>query len=53
VMIPVFLLLILPGWFIARYLFRRARKMQLARWPKPGTTSDSSQDSNKPNPEKR
>ena len=41
VMIPVFLLLILPGWFIARYVFRRARKRQRARGPKPETTSDS------------
>lgn len=38
VMIPVFLLLLLPGWFVARYLFRRARKMQLARAPKPAAS---------------
>jgi hypothetical protein len=45
VMIPVFLLLILPGWFIARYVFRRARKMLLARGPKPAIPSDSEPDS--------
>jgi hypothetical protein len=45
VMIPVFLLLILPGWFIARYVFRRARKRQRARVSKPETTSDSEPDS--------
>jgi hypothetical protein len=45
VMIPVFLLLILPGWFIARYVFRRARKMLLARGPKPAIPSDSQPDS--------
>lgn len=35
VMIPVFLLLLLPAWFVARYVFRRARKMQLLRRPTP------------------
>jgi hypothetical protein len=44
VMIPVFLLVFLPGWFIARFVFRRARKMQLARGPKPETPSDSQPD---------
>lgn len=44
VMIPVFLLLFLPGWFIARYIFRRARKMQRTRRPAPGATSDSQAD---------
>ena len=44
VMIPVFLLLFLPGWFIARYVFRRARKMQRARRPEPEATSDSQAD---------
>lgn len=41
VMIPIFILLILPGWLLARFLFRRARKMQLARAPKPAHVSDS------------
>lgn len=31
VMIPIFLLLILPGWWLARYFLRRARKSQAAR----------------------
>jgi len=31
VMIPVMLLLILPGWFIARFALRHTRKMQLSR----------------------
>ena len=44
VMIPVFLLLFLPGWFIARYVFRRARKMQRARRPEPEATSGSQAD---------
>lgn len=39
VMIPVFILVILPGWLIGRFVFRRIRKMNAAR-PKPTTTSD-------------
>jgi hypothetical protein len=41
VMIPIFLLLILPGWFITRYLVRRARKTQFAREAGPDAISDS------------
>jgi hypothetical protein len=40
VMIPIFILLILPGWFLARFGLRRARKMQLAREPKSNSHSD-------------
>jgi hypothetical protein len=39
VMIPIFILILLPGWFILRYFVRRARKMQLARAPKPAAVS--------------
>ncbi len=46
VMIPIFILVILPGWFLARFVFRRARKMQFSGGaPKPATPSDSSPDS--------
>ena len=31
VMIPITLLIILPGWILTRYALRRAKKMQLAR----------------------
>jgi hypothetical protein len=31
VMIPILILVLLPGWLIARFLFRRARKMQFTR----------------------
>jgi hypothetical protein len=41
VMVPIFILLILPGWLLARFVFRRARKMQLARAPRRDATSDS------------
>jgi hypothetical protein len=44
VMIPIFILLILPGWLLTRYFLRRARKMQFARGPKPGAISDSQPD---------
>ena len=44
VMIPIFILLILPGWLLMRYFLRRARKMQFARGPKPGAISDSQPD---------
>lgn len=39
VLIPIFILIILPGWLIARYVFRRAMRMQRARVPKPEPTS--------------
>jgi hypothetical protein len=39
VMIPILLLLILPGFLVARYVLRRARNMQLARAPQQGTPS--------------
>lgn len=44
VMIPIFLLVILPGWFLARFVLRRTRKMQFARVPKPNAISDSQPD---------
>jgi hypothetical protein len=44
VMIPIFLLIILPGWFILRYFVRRARKIQLLRAPKAATVSDENID---------
>lgn len=44
VMIPISLLIILPGWLLMRYLLRRARKMQFARGPKPAAISDSQPD---------
>jgi len=44
VMVPIFILIILPGWLITRYSFRRARKMQFARQPVPATISDSQSD---------
>ena len=37
VMIPVFLLIILPGYLIARHLLRRARTMRRRREPNPQT----------------
>jgi uncharacterized membrane protein YdfJ with MMPL/SSD domain len=45
VMIPVFILIILPGWFLARFFLRRARKTRLARRPKPDSPVDSQSDS--------
>ena len=44
VMIPIFILVILPGWFLARFGLRRARKMQLVREPKSDSRSDSQPD---------
>ena len=41
VMIPILILVILPGWFLARLLFRRTRKMRLAREPGSESRSDS------------
>jgi uncharacterized protein DUF4349 len=41
VMIPIFLLVILPGWLLTRYFLHRARKMQLARTPKPDNILDT------------
>lgn len=45
VMIPILILVILPGWFIARFVFRRTRKMRRAREPKSASSSDSPADS--------
>jgi len=42
VMIPVFLLIILPGYFIARYFWRRAQKTR--RRLEPETTTDQTND---------
>ena len=44
VMVPIFILIILPGWFLARFVLRRTRRMQLARGPKPDAISDSQPD---------
>jgi Flp pilus assembly protein TadB len=44
VMIPLLLLVILPGWFLARFLLRRTRRMQLTREPKPEATSAAQPD---------
>jgi len=41
VMIPVFLLIILPGYLIARYFWRRAQKTRKRRAPYPSGTSAS------------
>lgn len=38
-MMPILLLLILPGWLLARYFLRRARKSQAARAPHPDSSS--------------
>lgn len=40
VVIPIFLLIILPGWLLARYVFRRVRRMRVVSGPKPAATSD-------------
>jgi len=46
VMIPILVLVILPGWFLTRFALRRSRKMQLIRRaPKTDSPSDSSSDS--------
>lgn len=45
VMVPIFLLVILPGYFITRYFLRRARKMQAARETIPDSPSTSAQQS--------
>jgi hypothetical protein len=41
VMIPIFILIILPAWLLTRYVLSRTRKMQFARGPKPDAISDS------------
>lgn len=41
VMIPIFILVILPGWLLARYVLRRTRKMRLGRSHKADTILDS------------
>lgn len=45
VMIPILILVILPGWLLARFIFRRARKMQFRGGPQ---TQDSISDSPPP-----
>jgi len=45
VMIPILILIILPGWFLARLVFRRTRKVHLAREPRSDSRSDSQSDS--------
>lgn len=47
VMIPVFLLIILPGYFIARYFLRRARKTRKLRAPE--TLTDNTDDAEQNN----
>ena len=44
VMIPIFILIILPGWLLTRYVLRRTRKLQFARAPQPDAISDSQPD---------
>ena len=44
VLIPIFILLILPGWLILRFVFRRIRRTQHVREPKPEPISDSQPD---------
>lgn len=45
VMIPILILVILPGWFLARFVLRRSRKMQIiGAASKTGSPSDSSTD---------
>jgi hypothetical protein len=41
VMIPILILIILPGWFLARFALRRTRKMQLARERSSDSPSDA------------
>ena len=41
VMIPIFILVIIPGWLIARFVLRRTRKMQPGGAPKSASPSDS------------
>ena len=41
VMIPITLLIILPGWILTRYALRRAKKMQLARAANSDSASNS------------
>jgi hypothetical protein len=45
VMIPIFILVLLPGWFVVRYALRRARRMQSGGASKNVSLSDSSPDS--------
>lgn len=40
VMIPILLLVVLPGFLITRYALRRVRKMQLGRGPQPQPQSE-------------
>ena len=41
VMIPILILVIIPGWLIARFVLRRTRKVQSGRGPKSASISDS------------
>ena len=45
VMIPILILVILPGWFLARLVFRRTRKIHLTREPGSDSRPDSQSDS--------
>lgn len=46
VMIPIFILVLLPGWFVVRYALRRTRRMQSSDGAsKTDALSDSSPDS--------
>jgi hypothetical protein len=45
VMIPILILVILPGWFIARFVLRRAKRNKLARGPESTSPPDSRSDS--------
>lgn len=45
VMIPIFILIFLPGWLLARLVLRRARKGRLARRPQPAPLAEPLTDS--------
>lgn len=57
VMIPILILVILPGWFLGRFVLRRARRKRLARGPEstspPDSRSVSQSDSQPEQPEEK
>lgn len=48
VMIPILILVLLPGWFLARFVFRRARKIQFSKGV---AKTESASESSPPSPE--